>query len=415
MKRQQALTNIQLRDSLVKRFKGAKRTEHHDYESNKTQEQPVIDAIENLGTKLEKLVETSNPQLPVFNSLSLTNTQEAQPKSLTDVLNPNEYKTLIGAKLLHYLNNCNDKIFGMRPYGSRRYIGNSEVKFDHDDLIIEGKRYTGTDGLLKLMTRTDVNLEDVSDEDYKEYEEILRVSNAIYKKNDPTIGLPKSSKSQKYKTFISPIWKKLKTGGGGSIRKSDVVKTYTEFPKKFSWIKDFRQVIDRLLVIVGEENAGNDNYQHEKEQIMKAFCSRLTSFVMNEPKGLEYLIKFMHCLPRKFWISEREGKGFINDIINCLPFELHLPGYNYLGPGTRLEERLERGDRGINPLDEAAKQHDIAYHENKDVHSRHIADKVLEKVAMQRVVSSNASLDERLAALGTATTMRMKVKLGMGF
>ena len=35
--------------------------------------------------------------------------------------------------------------------------------------------------------------------------------------------------------------------------------------------------------------------------------------------------------------------------------------YNYCGPNTRLEERLARGDEGINRLDQVCKQHNIDY------------------------------------------------------
>ena len=40
--------------------------------------------------------------------------------------------------------------------------------------------------------------------------------------------------------------------------------------------------------------------------------------------------------------------------------EYHWPGYQFMGPGTHLEKRLKRGDKGINRLDRIAKQHDIA-------------------------------------------------------
>ncbi|KYM99011.1 hypothetical protein ALC62_10261 [Cyphomyrmex costatus] len=55
------------------------------------------------------------------------------------------------------------------------------------------------------------------------------------------------------------------------------------------------------------------------------------------------------------------GRGLLNKAINALPFELHIPGYQFCGPGTRLEKRLARDDRGINPLDTACREHDIAY------------------------------------------------------
>lgn len=54
--------------------------------------------------------------------------------------------------------------------------------------------------------------------------------------------------------------------------------------------------------------------------------------------------------------------SLLNWLINHLPFELHLPGYNYCGPGTKLIKRLKRGDKGVNKLDEYCKEHDIAQH-----------------------------------------------------
>jgi hypothetical protein len=41
--------------------------------------------------------------------------------------------------------------------------------------------------------------------------------------------------------------------------------------------------------------------------------------------------------------------------------EWHLPGHNFTGPGTRLKERLERGDEPVNRVDELSLHHDIRY------------------------------------------------------
>ena len=58
--------------------------------------------------------------------------------------------------------------------------------------------------------------------------------------------------------------------------------------------------------------------------------------------------------------------GDIVDIIGNTLGEIHLPGHNFTGPGTKLKERLARGDKGINRVDELARGHDIAYSEAKD-------------------------------------------------
>lgn len=110
-----------------------------------------------------------------------------------------------------------------------------------------------------------------------------------------------------------------------------------------------------------------------------------------------------------------KGKGLVNSLINKLPFELHIPGgYQYCGPGTKLKKRLARGDPGINPLDKACKQHDIAYSQTKDLAQRHQADRILAERAWERVKSDDAGLGEKAAAWGVTTTMKAKTKLGMG-
>lgn len=108
------------------------------------------------------------------------------------------------------------------------------------------------------------------------------------------------------------------------------------------------------------------------------------------------------------------GGGIINETINKLPFELHIPGYNYCGPGTKLQERLQRGDKPINGLDAGCLEHDIAYSKFKDIKSRHEADKSLALKAIERFRAKDSSLGEKVAALGVIGTMKAKVKLGMG-
>jgi len=103
----------------------------------------------------------------------------------------------------------------------------------------------------------------------------------------------------------------------------------------------------------------------------------------------------------------------VNRVIDALPVELHIPGgYQYCGPGTKLKKRLARGDPGINKLDEACKEHDIAYSKSVDSQSRSIADRVLAEKAWQRVTSGDASIGERTAALGVTAAMKAKTAIG---
>ena len=102
------------------------------------------------------------------------------------------------------------------------------------------------------------------------------------------------------------------------------------------------------------------------------------------------------------FINKRKftGKGgLVNKLINNLPIELHIPLYNYCGPGTKVEKRLARGDNGKNLLDEYCKQHDIAYNKYSDITNRNRADQILAKKAFDRFKSSDDNLGEKIAAL----------------
>jgi hypothetical protein len=108
------------------------------------------------------------------------------------------------------------------------------------------------------------------------------------------------------------------------------------------------------------------------------------------------------------------GKGFLNTIINKLLFEAHIPGYQFCAPGTKLKERLARGDKGVNLLDSDCRTHDIAYENSNNLDIRHKADKLLEEQAWKRVKTSDSSKKEKLAAYAVVNAMKAKRKIGMG-
>lgn len=106
--------------------------------------------------------------------------------------------------------------------------------------------------------------------------------------------------------------------------------------------------------------------------------------------------------------------SLLNWFINNLPFELHLPGYNYCGPGTKLPKRLARRERGINLLDEYCKEHDIAYYKSSSLSDRHKADIKLMKMARKRAQALNAGLGEKVAAHLVNKAMLAKLSTGYG-
>ena len=61
------------------------------------------------------------------------------------------------------------------------------------------------------------------------------------------------------------------------------------------------------------------------------------------------------------------GGSFLSSLVNKLPFEMHLPGHKFTGPGTKLYERLnpdgtpKEWSIPINRVDNAAYHHDLCY------------------------------------------------------
>ena len=59
--------------------------------------------------------------------------------------------------------------------------------------------------------------------------------------------------------------------------------------------------------------------------------------------------------------------SFLNTLVNKLTFEMHLPGHNFTGPGTKLNKRLnpdgtpKEWSIPINRVDNAAYHHDLCY------------------------------------------------------
>jgi hypothetical protein len=94
--------------------------------------------------------------------------------------------------------------------------------------------------------------------------------------------------------------------------------------------------------------------------------------------------------------------------------ELHLPGYSYFGPFTKLGKRFSRGDEPVNKLEAGCKNHDIFYRDHKDTKERHIADKELENIDDEMMHASDSSIHEKVDAAFVKTVMKSKRYLGMG-
>jgi len=126
-----------------------------------------------------------------------------------------------------------------------------------------------------------------------------------------------------------------------------------------------------------------------------------------------------------------QGAGFsLNSFVNNLPIELHqfaekgedVPGgnfnnqkkYSFCGPGTKYEQRVREGYKGINELDSMCKLHDKFYDENTDTKVRNVGDLALAHRAAE--IANNPIYDDvqRKDANFVSGIMKTKAKFGFG-
>jgi len=96
----------------------------------------------------------------------------------------------------------------------------------------------------------------------------------------------------------------------------------------------------------------------------------------------------------------KSGSGLFNKAVSNLPFERHLSGHNFTGPGTKLDRRLNPDgtprdwSKPINRVDEAAYHHDTCYAKNQDLRTRK---EVCDREMLRELAQiTNPSLRERM-------------------
>lgn len=110
-------------------------------------------------------------------------------------------------------------------------------------------------------------------------------------------------------------------------------------------------------------------------------------------------------------MASKRKLGFVDRIVGKLP-KMHIKGYNFCGPNTDLESRFARGELGVNKLDWACMEHDIAYAESGDLNLRCAADKILVLKAFRRIYAKDSQIGERFVALLVSSLISVKFILG---
>ena len=118
------------------------------------------------------------------------------------------------------------------------------------------------------------------------------------------------------------------------------------------------------------------------------------------------------------FVKSSKGGSILNKMINSLPVEIHLPGHNFTGPGTKLNKRLnpdltpKKWSKPINRVDKAAYNHDICYLKNTDTVTRNA---VCDKNMLKELKGIyNPTIRERMERGLVSSLIGTKARFGWG-
>jgi len=387
-----------LRRKLQKQFKEASRDLKDEKENCEKAFEPITREL----VQIKEAVRGDSHPLP----LSLPTPSPLPLPSPSQIAHPSIGPNGIGKIASKYVAHTDPK-FGIWFDEDIAYVGDKKIIIDDNDIIIDGQKFIGTEGLWALLSYPKGVPEELyNDNDLENYRKIVIATNCMYANNDSSNNKAKSSVNEKWKKLISPIWKDCMKRGSGILK-------YNENPVEYKYIgngkdlNELKQCVDYLYD--AQEKAGNNNFHNEKLGILRFISEQIEKHIDNR-EGIENLRSIINTI-----INSHIGAGIFNSVLNndFMP-EMHLPGYNYCGPYTKLKQRLARGDKGINKLDEACKKHNIFYNDYKDVKARHSADKELQDAAHEIIIDPSSSLKERGDALIVKAGMKSKRFFGMG-
>ena len=101
-----------------------------------------------------------------------------------------------------------DKFYGIYAEDGKFKIGNEFITIEDNDIKVKDKNFEGTKGFWNLVTSKEP--ENYTKEDLSKYQQLVILTNAAYRNNDPTQNYPKNSRGNKWKKIIKPIWEAIK-------------------------------------------------------------------------------------------------------------------------------------------------------------------------------------------------------------
>ena len=133
-------------------------------------------------------------------------------------------------------------------------------------------------------------------------------------------------------------------------------------PRKLIVKKQKRQIVpEDNMDGSGIIETGKTAFKFGSSLLEKVDAFKKLASVAGSVYGSEIVNGWKNSYMENYVKNPNYRPGYPDERHLWLPTEYGMTKGNYIGPHTALEKRLARGDPGINDIDKAAKQHDIAY------------------------------------------------------
>ena len=187
-----------------------------------------------------------------------------------------------------------DKFYGIYAEDGKFKIGNEFITIEDNDIKVKDKNFEGTKGFWNLVTSKEP--ENYTEEDLSKYQQLVILTNASYRNNDPTQNYPKNSRGNKWKNIIKPIWESIKTQKKDEEEYKEFEEPDEDDPKPGTsgtgliLPSDPNALIDRFDLLFSSKKAGHTGVKNEMVTILDEL-KRQGVINVREYKKLNSLIK----------------------------------------------------------------------------------------------------------------------------
>ena len=180
---------LELQTELTKFYRPITETQKATAKEITEELKPIREGIEKLPQGMQPLGEASGEE-------ASKKFEEEEDELVGDIAN----------KYLRLDNKIKDTTFGINKIDGHHYIGNTHVIVYKNNIITDDEKFIGTPDLWNLIMLKDPPRKDYTEEDMKKYVKILLKTHVLHQGNNPNSPYPKSSKGDKWKRLLSPIW-----------------------------------------------------------------------------------------------------------------------------------------------------------------------------------------------------------------